>query len=424
MAFADHYPLAAFADVADAAWWRAYDFDGRDAPPATPEQRQAARSLDQADEARLKLHRSRTFGPALRAHLDELRAAGSLAPTGGTAGRACWPATAWNAYVSGEPDDHTTIWLMDRIAEGTFTRPFVRMDDMRRSPDRLPGVHVPPSADKVRLAWEAICAALDGGTSGDQHMGWGLEAQDAASGERCEMTFENWRGALMRRNAEHRLEPAPDAAQLPLVAMGIDVPTGRLLVTDTLRVEGFREGTSFGDAEYGELSLNSEKGCLERTRLHADRHEMAYCQTANTSVDVFRNDATGDIALMEAGRRSMKGWTKAGVVSCDVWRVTMIDHAKAVEAIAAGGVADARGALDRYLALADAPDAWTHEGEWKDHAQAHHEQCYSRNVLRLDVAPGRWTFYSGSGFADRCRKSDFGLPRTARPWAVLRAPRD
>ena len=424
MPFADLYPLESFAVVADASWWRASELEGYgDTPAGTHDQKRAARELDSADQARLKLHDDKIFQPALRAHLEALRSEGRLAPTGGLAGRDVWSATAWNAFVANEPEDHHTIWLINALAKNVFTRAFVRMDDMRRGDDREPGVHVPPTDEKVRAAWAKICADLDGGTSRDQHMGWAIEAQDAETGDRCEMTFENWKGVLMRRNDEHRLEPAEDVGELPLVAVGIDVPSGRLLLTDTLRVEGFKEGTDFGREDYSALSLGSEKGCLERTRVHAARHDLAFRQTINTSVNVFRHDETGDIAFIEARSKTLKGWTEVGMISCDIWRITALDRDTAIRLMTNGGNADAQTDLDRYLALGEAEPVWTGAEVWADVAQAHHEQCYSKNVVRLDVTPGRWTFHSGPDFAKRADKKALGLPRTAKPWAVLQAPR-
>lgn len=426
MAFSDHYPLAAFAAIADASWWRSHDFE-RPKDPQTIDRaaRSRAETLDNADRKRVEDHRRTVLEPAIRAHLDGLRAAGTLKPTGGLAGRRVWQASAWNAYVAGAPDDHETAWLMELFATGVFTHTFVRMDPMRRDAERMPGEHAAPSPELIEAAWRRICTDMDVGTSRDSHMGWGMEAQDAATGDRCEMAFVDWTGVLMRRNERHDLEPAQDVGALPLSKVEIDVPTGRLLLTDTLRVEGFSEGSDFADGEsFSRFSLNSAKGRLARTEAHAERHGFAYCQTTNTCVPVFRHDATGDIAVVHAGREGMKGWTKVGDVSCDVWRLTMIDRSTAIRVMTDGGNAGAEAELDRYLALADQPDVWTGEGDWSKVAQSHHEQCYSRNVLRLDVAPGRWTFHSGPDFHKRARMSDFGLPRGAKPWAVLQAPRD
>lgn len=423
MAFADHYTLDAFASIADASWWRSSDLDGGGGRTAgTPEQRKTASEMDGRDRARLDKHKDEVFNVAVRAHLDGLRDAGALAPTGGLAGRDVWQATAWNDYLTGKPDDHHTKWLVDAIGQGVFTRTFVRMDDTRHSTDREPGVHVPPAPDRVEAAWRTICEALDGGTSGDQHMGWGLEAQDCETGDRCTLVFEGWKATLMRRNARHDLEPAEDVGEIPLSAAPIPVPTGKLLLTDYLRVEGIKEAIEFDDREYREMSLNSTKGQAARTFAHATEHGMGYCQTENTYLNVFASDADGSLAFMPSRQETMKGWSKAGSISCDVWRITILDRSTAIALAAKGGNAEAEAEVDRYLALASAPDVWSGEGEWADHAQAHHDQCYSRNVVRLDVTPGTWTLHCGPDFHKRVDRKALGLPRGAKPWAVLKAP--
>src|SRR3546814_16753082 len=93
----------------------------------------------------------------------------------------------------------------------------------------------------------------------------------------------------MTRDVYVNAFPAGDLAPIKLVSAEFSVPTGRLLLTDALRVPGFREGISFdADQEYSALSLNSELGRTRRISAHAEQHDIAYTQTANTCAVIHR----------------------------------------------------------------------------------------------------------------------------------------
>lgn len=421
MAFGDIYPLAAFAAIADASWWRASELDmKREGPAVTHDQRRAARELDEADQARLKAHDATVFRPALLAHLQALRTEGRLKPTGGTKGRDIWMADAWNAFVAGEKDDYHTTWLISAIAKGAFTMTFVRMDEDRRGPGHEPGVHVPPSPDKVKEAWRKICQALDSGTSGTGIDDWRLEAPDANTGDRCEMTFQSWEGMLMRRNERYELEPARDVDAIPLVAVPVPVPTGQLLITDAIRIDAFNDAIDLGDAEYREASLDSEKGCVRRTEIYAERFGVGFCQTTNTVINVRVSDADGSIAFFSDDETVTPGWaTIDGHFDCDVWSIMALDRWSAERLIKAGGDNAAPVTLDRLIAHGDPSD----EGDTAAAMAGFVSGAYAGNILRLDVRPGTWTLHSGHGFGERVDHAAFGLPADARPWAILQPPR-
>ena len=79
------------------------------------------------------------------------------------------------------------------------------------------------------------------------------------------------------------------------------------MLTDALRIKSFNEGTDFEpERDYRELDLNSASGRTKRISAHAAEHDIAYTQTANTSVAVYR-DTQG--RLMVAGRW---GWDEDG----------------------------------------------------------------------------------------------------------------
>lgn len=412
MAFSDHYPLEAYAAIADVSWWRSSDFHSimsRESSEArakggdyvmTPEFRaklDAAQKADATDKEAWEKG-GQVFKAALKAHLAELRAAGVLKPTGGLAGRDVSMATAWNAYVAGQEGDHRTSWLLGAIKQ-VLTRHHVRMDPDRHERRRTsPGEHVKPTSDMVEATWSAICASMDAGTSGSSFDGWAIECQDQTTGDRCELHFVGWTAVLMRRTPDHDLEVAPDAAVIPLTRVTFEVPSGRLLLTDTLRVDGFDEAIDFGDDEYGsELSLSSALGCRNRTIAHARKHGFGYCQTTNTTVRVWRNQKTGVIAVVPDDEESVvAGWDGIGSFDCDIWRITAIDETVA--------------------------EALCGPGSLREHLDGRTDRD-DGNIVVADVPTGRWTMHAGEDFGDRMPRHRHGLPCGVKPWCVLVPPK-
>lgn len=236
-------------------------------------------------------------------------------------------------------------------------------------------------------------------------MGWEIEGSDARTGERCELRFAHWIPSLWRYDENHAAVIAQDVAAIPLVKVPISLPSGELLVTDTLRVPGFAEGTELGEEEYSTYSLNSDQGCVARISAYAQRHDMGFKQTTNTVVSVWCNEdgrllicaANGD----EEGVLGLVrlGWENVGRVSCDVWRVTLIDHVNAVRCMGAGGVEKPATVLSDYLANA--------------------QDVYSENVVRLKVVPGVWTLHSGHDFSIRFDREAAKVPPDVEVWCIL-----
>lgn len=420
--FAELYPLAVYQSIADAAWWRSNEFDTRrrtdQAGGATFDRQayNAALAADAADTKRVDEHK-KVFTQAVERHLANLLEIGALTPMTGLKGREVGMASAWNAMVAREPADYARRWLFDAF-ERLFVDEFVRMDwdkyGRARQDDHVPGHHQPPTPDQVVKAWSGICSRMDEGTSEEYVNGLSIECNDQRTGDRCEIHFAKWQPTLMVRNAKHRLEPAKDVAKAELVSADFPVPTGTLLLTDYLRVEGFKEGVTFGrDREYQDLSLSSADGRDARIRAHAEEHGVAYTQTANTSVAVHRHVKTGRLMITrrwyddakgnemredERGVAIVRGWTSVGSFSCDMWRIMAFDRATAIARMEAGGRTDAAAELDTYLNSTDA---------------------YARNVERVDVEPGTWRIHTGDEFSKRVDRRRFGIPPRVHVWCVL-----
>lgn len=425
MAFADLYPFDTFASIADAAWWRSNDFT-RKVEADQMSAANTARALDARDRQRVEEHKE-VFTQALSQHLEALRDAGRLGAAVGIKGRDLPQVTAWNDLVAGEAGDYTRNWLLNGL-QNVWTRAFVRMDSdrfsRRQSTDYVLGQHVLPSAKQQRAAWDYICNSLDHGNSDDEMMGWAIRMTDANTGDNCELQFENWTAKLMVRNADYELVPAKDVQEIALVTAEFDMPTGKLMLTDVLRVEGFKEATEFdSDRDYGELSLNTAAGCTARISAHAEEHQVGYTQTTNTFVAVYQSTDKASVMVIEAylddewpmddnGNPVIDGWHYIGSFSCDVWRIMAFDRATAQDLMAKGGCAAPEAELNRYLAMATAEVAG-------DDRQAHHEKSYAGNIVHLDVTPGRWSIHAGADFASRVDFAAYNIPQGVEPWCIL-----
>ncbi|AXK43800.1 hypothetical protein [Erythrobacter aureus] len=423
MAFADHYSLIDFTAIADAAWWRTGDFD-RVADDL--ERYNAAAEADKADRARLADHKVK-LKAALTGHLEDLRTAGALGAASGLGGRDIPIAEAWNTFVTDGQIPRTFDWLLEAL-ENVWSAIFVRMDQdrwaRRKSEDHIPGSHQPPSGDAIRTAYERICRTYDTGTSFSEEgplNDWRIEANDRISGDRCELNFVAWKAMLTKRDDDYKPVLVEDIAPMGVVTASFDMPTGKMLLTDILRLKSFDEGTSFdANREYGELSLGNALGRNNLVAAHASEHQIAFTQTDNTSVAILR-DAAGRLLITERfseehqdddGDLAVPGWEVVGSFSCDVWRFMAFDRESVLARMTAGGAEDAAAELDSYLAKADTlPDPSDH--------QAHHDACYAANIVHLEVEPGQWQIHGGENFDDLADREALNLPQDLHLWCLL-----
>jgi hypothetical protein len=227
MGFQDHYPLDAFVEG-----YRA----GQDGA---------------------KAHMEATFYPAVRAHLLQLRGEGRLGIATGLAGRDVWPATDWNEMVvSGT----FSRWLVDFISSMAFHGSHV---DAERGSVFDPASRSPDITDEERIerAWRGLCALMDTGTTDHRFR---LETQqDAITGDRCQLAFEDWQAKLLRWNGK-AFEPAQDMGAIPLAEIEIDCPSGEIILTDaiTLADGAFHDAVDLGDRRYTVASVNSDQGSV------------------------------------------------------------------------------------------------------------------------------------------------------------------
>lgn len=354
---------------------------------------------------------------AVEAHLDDVAASGRMTPIMGLRGRRIRAADAWNAHLGGPKAEFRRalaqkLSLLPRLV--ALSTRFLRHDGDR---DR------PLDETEADRAYAMLCKILDDGDL-ESRPGQPIldDLEDSRTGDRMRIEVSGWKPRLLRLSVEDGYDwvPAADVRPLPLAAESFEVPTGRLLLSDFVRVPGISEAV-----DSDEEDIASDSGQLATVKALAAKHDMAYCQTTNTSISAFRVPATGAIALYDRfdprtrGEFSPEGLEPIGTFGCGVWRITALDVSVAKRLARAGGNADSDAEVERHLALATKPDVWTGTGNWNKIRSAHAEQCHSRNVLRIDVPAGRWRIHCGSGFSKRANRRRFDLPRGGRLWAVL-----
>ena len=300
-----------------------------------------------------------------------------------------------------------------------WTRCFVKMDAGRyarkREEAHIPGTHEAPSEEMVRQAWERICREYDEGTSlvdGKTTYMWEVEANDAVTGDRCQMHFVNWQAQVMKYDERYNLVPAGSIDKVGNVSATFTVTSGRVLFTDFLRIESFNKGTEFdSEREYGELSLGNEQGRRKLIEAYAAEMNIAYSQTANTCVAVFQ-DKKGRVIVTERwneelegedGEVHLAGWTRLGAFSCDMWRIMAFDRETAMARMEIGGSTNAGEELDAYLASGD---------------------TYAENVVIADLEPGGWMIHSGEEFSEEVDRDELDLPEDIHIWCLLARAQD
>ena len=277
MAFADHYPLEAFQAISHVSWWRSSDISfkirskKREAmmngtgPYTVSDDTEAfieeAKKADAADRITFD-EGEKIFNAAIEAHLEDLRLQGRLGKITGLNGRKVDKAKAWNDFIDGKKDEWQYPWMIQTLGH-SLTSVMVGMDKTRHDRQRENPLtpHQLPSNEQVIAAWEKLCNAFDDGDSDPIYRIVFIDdITDSKTGDRCQIHFTNWQAQLMVQGSDFRYSPAKDVAKIPLAAAQFDVPSGDLLLTDFLRVEGMQDALDFGTLEYEkELSISKTR---------------------------------------------------------------------------------------------------------------------------------------------------------------------
>lgn len=360
---------------------------------------------------------------AVERHLADLAAAGRIGRVHGLKGRRIRVADAWNGLL-GDPVEDFAWALVNRLALVPVRLALeVRFDRPDRSLDRA------MSPAEIDEAYARVCRMMDDGDLQTDRVHMLDDLQDGRTGDMVRIESTGWQPTLLRLDAAsgYAWVPAGDAPVPDLVAAEMAVPTGGLLVTDFLRVEGVEKALDLIEAGV-DGSVADDAGQARLAEAYASQAAMGYAQTDNTTVGVFRRRDGRAVAVFEnSGRKGQfrvnsDEWERVGSVGCGMWRVTLVDLASASFLAARGGNGNAATDLERHLSLAAMPDAWQggSSEEWREGGMAAHaEQCDARNVLHLSVEPGVWTMRCGTDFTKRFPRRSVGLPRGGKLWCVL-----
>lgn len=211
---------------------------------------------------------------------------------------------------------------------------------------------------------------------------------------------------------------------MPLVEVEIDVPSGLLLVSDVLRVDGFEDMVRHAIDAHPRMTLNTAEGRDRHIDVYARDLGMGYAATGNTAVSILRERAGGRLLIVD-GLRGADGWDMVGQVSCTTWQVTLVDREVAVDILAgedededemremrAGAEIEVR----EFLAMAGSDPA-----QRPTRADAALRRS-SANVVRIAVERGRWRIQAGEHLNDRVDRAARRLPADLHLWMILTPP--
>lgn len=402
MRFSDLYSRAQFETAAVLDWGRSGDWE-RSTISEDIEAYKVAQAADKAARDALNAHEDEVFKPAMLKWLESLRAQGRLNIITGLAGRSARTPNAWNAFVAGTAEDYQIDNLLNTL-KSFLIWSVITVDQERhkrkKAEGHIKGTVTPPTQDMIDAAYAKLVNDVEQGNT--DHSVRFDDIQDGKTGDRLKIELVGWHATLMRMTPDYHYEQAFDAEVIGLQSVEIDLPTGELLLSDWIRVPGFKQATDLGFDD-ASLNINCTQGAVNTTKAHATRHNFAHVQTTNTSV-IVHQDETGRLMVSERWDKrdeedaTADGMKVVGDFSCDLWWATAIDKQVLLELMAQGGCEVPQETLQEYLTSSDA---------------------YADNIVQLNVKPGRYRLHFGPKFAKMANRDDLGIPEGPEPWFVL-----
>lgn len=266
-----------------------------------------------ADEKRKSDQMAAIMDAAMRTFLGALLVEGRLLPIPGVKGHRLRFPEEWNRVATGQGTE--ADWASVCSAFGFQTG--------------LTGVFTTKGGTfpTVEEAHAKICAQADSGTYYSVDGG-----QSRVTDQTVYLRFKDWIPTAAAYGAKGTRIALEDAPVIGPQTGRITLPTGRLLVSDWIRVNGFNEAV--GEPEDGP-SINSEAGIVAMT-LHVLSKGVASFHVGNSSPRVYLRDGGLVIgrqrALQEHDWRSddeepeeIEIQGEAGYVITDLWNATIVD---------------------------------------------------------------------------------------------------
>ena len=136
---------------------------------------------------------------------------------------------------------------------------------------------------------------------------------------------------------EHAIDGG--TAEDQMVRRTIDVPSGLLLISDVIDVDGLRDAIDNVLDDRRGMTLNTAAGRNHYTEVYADDLRMGFASTGNTDVTILREIDGGRLLIVD-GLRGAEGWEAVGQVGCTTWCVTVADREIAVRILGGKGEDD------------------------------------------------------------------------------------
>lgn len=421
MSFASFYSFEDFSEIAYRYWWRDSVLERKfkeingpgastleNAQKLTAEQRdllKAAREENAKDSEAITQHEKSNFEPKFMNFLESLRCSGKLSLIPGVKGRKINFATNWNLFI--EKGLESLDQYQKRDIGHTFKNLFITriLVDRGRKKDEPYNVRDGVvSPERALIMYNQLVLNIDSGSVDDIYSS--QEEYDFISGKRCKLAMDDWFISFVTFNMKLRdYEPILDIEDMQIETVEINVPSGRLMISDWFRIQGFNEAT---DRNYEE-DINCATGAIACSKRYA-ASDIIHIQTTNTYVGIEENPS-GKLGIIESwtiesettGKRFKVNSESKGQVSCDLWWITALDRDVLIAKLAEGGNPDPEGALETYLASKDA---------------------YASNIVEVAVKPGRWRAHFGvkqasdkEGFLVKGKA--FGFNNRPKFWAVL-----
>lgn len=261
---------------------------------------------------------------AFAEHLLALRDAGMIVPHTATPNRRMNDIVHWNGMFGAAdgtwPDPE---WAVRAVA-GRLSHVMVSVHLMMAS------FAIANGRDRLESIADAVIGIDSGSTRSAMTS---MEAEDHVSGETLTLRMRDWNPVLLLRpDITHQdilnrrmppETPAPDLEPAAMRSVLVDMPSGRGVITDWIRVDGFTDHVDEGDIYRGAGERENE---AEAIRYAAD-HGFVSVRTASTSVDVVTDGRIHAVIRYDEDMTDVPaGFRRLGRLSFDLRQISVIDE--------------------------------------------------------------------------------------------------
>lgn len=267
---------------------------------------------------------SKRITEAFAEHLVALRDAGLIMPHTATPNRRMNDIVHWNGMF-GEADGTwpDPEWAVRAVAKRLSSV-------MVHVPLIMASFAISNGRDRLESIADAVLGIDSGST---RSIMTEMEAQDHVSGETLTLRIRDWNPVLFlrpHRTVEDVMSgiravevPAPDLEPTALRSVVIDMPSGRGVITDWIRVDGFTDHVDDGDIYRGAAERENEAEAVR----YATEHGFVSARTASTSVEVVTDGRIHAVVHYDEDATKLPaGFNVLGRLSFDLRQISVIDE--------------------------------------------------------------------------------------------------